>query len=65
MGYYVRHQDLHLELQKSKSKNQDLLSGIPDSKQLDLLLDGLQQIMGLKENRSVVRGPLFTQVEIV
>ena len=50
---------------KSKSKNQDLLSGIPDSSDLDLLLDGPEQIMGLKETGPGGPGrPLFTQAEM-
>lgn len=50
---------------KSKSKNQDLLSGIPDSSELDLLLDGPEQIMGLKETGpGGPGGPLFTQAEM-
>ena len=50
---------------KSKSKRQDLLSGIPDSSDLDLLLDGPEQIMGLKEmGPGGPGGPLFTQDEM-
>jgi len=50
---------------KSKSKSQDLLSGIPDSSELDLLLDGPEQIMGLKETGpGGPGGPLFTQAEM-
>lgn len=50
---------------KSKSKNQDLLSGIPDSSDLDLLLEGPEQIMGLKEmGPGGPGGPLFTQAEM-
>lgn len=50
---------------KSKSKNQDLLSGIPDPSDLDLLLEGPEQIMGLKESGpGGPGGPLFTQAEM-
>lgn len=50
---------------RSKSKNQDLLSSIPDSSELDLLLDGPEQIMGLKETGpGGPGGPLFTQAEM-
>lgn len=50
---------------KSKSKSQDLLSGIPDPSELDLLLEGPEQIMGLKEmGPGGPGGPLFTQAEM-
>jgi len=50
---------------KSKSKIQNLLSGIPDTSDLDLLLDGPEQILGLKEmGPGGPGGALFTQEEM-
>ena len=51
---------------KTKKKS-DLLSGIPDASDLNLLLDGPEQILGLKEHTGRGPGgpPLFTQQEMV